>query len=542
MGKLLLAGFLFAMPFSLHSQQVADGTFWVFFTDKKENGFSYEQPEAFLSQRSVDRRAWQGLALTPEDEPVTAAYLEKLDSMGVEIRHVSRWLNGALMVNATSQLFQQVLALPFTDTLPWVPEPGKSHLPPEPSGSRFDPPLSSPPGLNYGNARYQVGLTETEELHQRGYTGSGVWIGILDNGFRNVDSLPSFRNMISEGRLLGTKNFVNSTPVFRENTTHGMRVLSAAGALWNDTLVGTAPHASYYLCMTENPASETMIEEFAWIEALEFLDSMGVDVINTSLGYSDFEGDFFDHTREDLDGNTTFISRTASRAAGKGIICCLSAGNEGNKSWYNITPPADASDVLTVGAADSTGLIAPFSSRGPSADGRVKPDITGMGWYTWLQDPGGGIRQGSGTSFSAPLITGSVASLWQAYPQTSAKELIEAVRQSGNSYLKPNDDYGYGIPSFKIAYWTVTGVPSGKASCQVELFPNPARDWFLIKLPEQCSAPVRVDFFDLHGRLAGSRIMDTSGLVRVPAELGRGLYILQIRTPEKIYHQRLILE
>ena len=193
------------------AQPIGEGVYWLYFTDKTDNGYQVDQPGNFLSQRSVNRRAWQGLAVNQTDEPVTRAYLDEIKGMGVEIRHVSKWLNGFAMVNATRQLYEQVLEKPFTDTIPWEPESDEVYYPPFPGGERFDPPLADPPDFDYGVATEQILQVDTHVLHQKGYTGRGVWIAVLDCGFRNVDSLPSFESMISEERLLGTRNFVNDS-------------------------------------------------------------------------------------------------------------------------------------------------------------------------------------------------------------------------------------------------------------------------------------------------------------------------------------------
>ena len=279
----------------LIAQEIADSVFWVYFTDKNGNGYQINQPEDFLSQRSIDRRAWQSLGVDHRDLPVNGDYVQELKDMGVQVRHISRWLNGIAMVDADSTLFLQVLAKPYTDTVPWFPETDDIYLPGKPGGNRFDPPLETAPEYDYGVAREQVTMLQMDHLHDLGYTGKGVWIAVLDGGFKNVDSLPSFEPMIAEGRLLGTRNFVNDTSVFRERSAHGMNVLSTMAGEWNGYLVGTAPHASYLLCMTENVEQETRIEEIAWIEAAEYADSLGFDVINTSLGYSNMDGEKYDY-------------------------------------------------------------------------------------------------------------------------------------------------------------------------------------------------------------------------------------------------------
>ncbi len=523
-------------------QKIGDGVYWVYFTDKNENGYQTDQPSEFLSEQSIKRRAWQGLGIGQSDEPVTGAYVDSLKKAGAQVRHISRWLNGVVMVNADTELFNRVLALPFVDTTPWIPGFDPLWFPPTPAGERFEPPLESPPDYQYGIATEQVQQVHTDFLHQQGYTGRGVRVAVIDAGFRNVDSLPSYKSMISEGRLLGTRNFINDSSVFRLVNTHGTYVLSIIGADWNDNMMGTAPGASYFLCSTENVHSETRIEEIAWIEAAEYMDSLGFDVFNTSLGYSDFDGTEFDHSYEDMDGQSTLISRAASMLASKGIILCNSAGNEGNKPWYRITAPSDASDIICVGAVNSTGYIAYFSSRGPSFDGRVKPELVAMGMATGIQYIDGGLARGSGTSFSSPVMTGSVASLWQAYPELTAREMIQFIRNSGDQFKNPDSTYGYGIPNFIAAYWKITDTGNLPVFSEMNIYPNPAISRVHIGLPGSGSDEYLLSFYDLNGRCLAKEKHILPGEVVLPDNLNPGIYILQLDAAGQIYRKRLIIQ
>jgi hypothetical protein len=536
-----IAGFLLWGSI-LSAQQIADSVYWVYFKDKAGNGFSVDQPDRFLSERSLQRRAWQGLPVDETDLPVTGTYLQEVGALGAEIKHVSRWLNGIAIIRADSSLFHQVMELPFTDTMAWRPGSDAQFFPPVTSIQRFDPPLVPSPQFNYGPSEEQAAMLGTDHLHDLGYTGRGVWIAVLDAGFSKVDSLPSFENLISEGRLLGTRNFVNPIPVMREPSSHGMNVLSSMAAIWEGNLVGTAPHATYFLCMTEDPVRETRIEEIAWIEAAEYVDSLGFDVLNTSLGYSDFDGTAYDYTYRDMDGKTTFISRAASLAASRGMIACNSAGNQGNAPWFYITAPADASGILTVAAVNSAGEIAGFSSRGPSYDARIKPDVAAQGVSCILQSVGGGLAAGSGTSFSSPILAGSVASLWQAYPEMSAEELIHWVRQNGDRRLNPDATYGFGIPDVARAYWSITRVPAGIMPGRLELYPNPAREWIRIRLPGEEIGMHELQMFDMSGRMVMQMQADLSAEIRLPGSLQPGIYILEVTTEKNIYRGRFIKE
>ncbi|MEN8202573.1 MAG: S8 family serine peptidase [Bacteroidota bacterium] len=541
MRYLLFALILFLSP-TLFAQEIADSVFWVYLTDKDENGYQIDQPDAFLSRRSIDRRAWQGLGIDRRDLPVNGNYVQEIRDMGVQVKHISRWLNGIAMINATEALYRQVLEKSFTDTLPWFPETDELFFPPRPGGSRFAPPLETAPEFEYGVAMEQVTMLKMDHVHQLGYTGKGVWIAVLDAGFKNVDSLPSFELMIEEGRLLGTRNFVNDEPIFRQSNAHGMNVLSTMGGEWNGYMVGTAPHASYLLCMTENVEQETRIEEIAWIEAAEFADSLGFDISNTSLGYSDMDGDKYDYSYSDMDGKTTFISRAASLAASRGMIAVNSAGNEGSHPWYYITAPADARDIFTVGAVDSTNEIAAFSSRGPTYDARIKPDVTAMGVASGVQYQEGGLARGSGTSFSSPILAGSVASLWQAYPELTAREMIHLVRQGGDRVKNPDSTYGFGLPNFFKTYWSITGVPSRSVQGKLEIYPNPARDMIMIKVPGASSGMQTIRIYDISGRMLHALQAQIPGQVALPGDLSGGIYILVIHTISGVYHSNLIVE
>ncbi len=526
----------------LQAQEIADSVFWVYFKDKAGNGYTVDRPWEFLSERSVQRRGWQGLGVDQYDLPVNSDYVEQIRALGAEVRHVSKWLNGIAMVNADSMMFEQVLEKSFTDTVAWEPDSDEKFYPPKPSGQRFGPLLDIPPDYLYGVAAEQVRQLRTQVLHDLGYTGNGVWIAVLDGGFRNVDSLPSFEPLIGEGRLLGTRNYVNDLDVFRESSTHGMYVLSTMAGEWDGNMVGTAPHSSYYLCMTENPVQETRIEEIAWVEAAEFIDSLGFDLINTSLGYSDFDGDRFDYTYDDMDGQTTYISRAAALTASRGIVASNSAGNSGNDDWFYITAPADAPDILAVGAVDSTGIVSGFSSRGPSFDDRVKPEVVAMGVASGLQSISGGLARGSGTSFASPILAGSVASLWQAYPELSASELIQVVYESGDRSDAPDAAYGYGLPNFARAYWSVTRAPSFLQPGRLELYPNPARDRVMLKIPGELPGSHQLRMYDMSGKLVSSIRADLPGEVALPGPLPPGFYIMEVHTRNGIYRTRLIKE
>jgi hypothetical protein len=282
-------------------------------------------------------------------------------------------------------------------------------------------------------------------------------IAILDGGFQNFHRIPALQH----ARVLGIHDFVN--PDSDQSTDfpggrpfhhidHGTKVFSAIASKAPEVIMGTAPDAAFWLLRSEVHEIEQPIEEDYWIMAAEFADSVGADVLNSSLGYYDFDEPLPDYRLRDLDGQTAHESRAASMLASKGIILCNSAGNSGMGQWKKIGVPADAHNILTVGAVDREGKLAAFSSVGPSQDGRIKPDIVARGSNTTLISGRGTLVHDMGTSFSTPVICGMVTCLWQALPHFSAMQIMDIIRNSANQHDAPNNIYGYGLPDFWNAY------------------------------------------------------------------------------------------
>ncbi|NNC94020.1 MAG: S8 family serine peptidase [Chitinophagales bacterium] len=303
----------------------------------------------------------------------------------------------------------------------------------------------------YGEAFTQIEMLKGNYLHQKNLMGEGLVIGIMDSGFKNANSNRAFQKMLDDNRLLGAFDFVEEDFDIFSQYNHGTWVLSVMAADLPGEIVGTAPLASYYLFRTEDSKSESLMEEDNWVAAAEMADQLGVDILNTSLGYFTFDDPSEDHEYADLDGNTTIITRAADMAAQKGMLVVTSAGNEGNKSWFYITAPADGDSVLTVGAVNSNFQVADFSSHGPAADGDIKPNICAMGSSVTAVGGDGALTKISGTSFSAPIISGLAACLWQAFPERNNMDIFNAIEQSAN-YAVPDDECGYGIPDFELAF------------------------------------------------------------------------------------------
>ena len=431
--------------------------------DKQGSAYSLEHPGRFLSHKSIERRKRQGLKVDSTDLPVSNLYLRQIEKASAEtvreskkrstewnIIGTSRWNNSVLVRANDTTLLQRIAALDCMRKSEhvWTSPDSIPRMIRQKAHNTFNP-WDSVKGEFYGCGKEQIEMLLGQRLHSIGMKGKGMTIAILDGGFQNADAIPALHHI----NIAGTKDFVfPNSPYFFQETDHGTKVLSAMGANVPQVLVGTAPEARYWLLRCEDQQSEQPVEEDYWAMAAEFADSLGADIISSSLGYNEYD-DFpgYYHQR-DLDGHTAFISHTASMLAQKGIILVNSAGNSGMGPWKKITFPADANHILTVGALNMEQKNAPFSGVGPTQDGRVKPDVMALGSPTALISGRGTIVRDMGTSFSTPVIAGLVACLWQALPQKTALEIMDLVRQASNSYQHPDNIYGYGMPNFWRAY------------------------------------------------------------------------------------------
>lgn len=426
----------------------------VAFTDKKDCGFSVRQPEAFLSEKSINRRKRYGLKVDRYDLPITPKYLQTLQGMGLRIFNKSKWNNTAVVETADTARMSQVRALNFVRDVRCVWEGPDSVLvaavPDRTQGitNRRDTLENA-----YGHGAQQVQMLGVEKLHQAGYRGDGVTIAVIDGGFHNADLIAGLKNV----KILGTRNFVRPEKSVYEELDHGMMVLSCIAANTPHSLVGTAPDASFYLLQSEDGDSEQLIEEDNWCAAVEYADSLGCDLVTSSLGYYRFDHDYMSHKYYELDGKTALNSRSASLAASRGMILLNSAGNSGDDEWKKIGFPADATDILTVGAVTSKRVNSTFSSIGNAADGRVKPDVMAMGVASSVYDIDGSVTLVNGTSFSCPITCGAVACLVQACPDKRPVEIIHAVLQSSDNVKHPDNVYGYGIPDMSKALKLLKG-------------------------------------------------------------------------------------
>jgi len=506
---------------------------WVYFADKPNADNYLANPLQMLSQRSLDRRIAQDIPLDMKDVPIGQSYVDQIAAVsGISVKAKSKWLNAVHIRGSVEDItalttFSFVSQIVFADHSLNAALAGRAakHSEVRAVNKMLDTQVS----FAYGNSQNQIEMLKGNLLHQQGYTGSGKIIAVLDAGFPGVDTAQPFQRLWTNGQILGGHNFVSDNDNIFSATSHGTMVLSTMGGYVEDQLVGTAPDASYYLFITEDSGSENPVEESYWVEAAETADSLGVDVINTSLGYFIYDNPNYSYTYPDMNGSTSFISKGADIAFSRGMIVVVSAGNSGaSESNPHIGSPADAVNVLTVGAVSAAEGYAPFSSIGPSADSRVKPDVMAQGVAAVVSSPEGQIQTVNGTSFSGPITAGLVASLWQALPDLTNSELVDYIKKSADLYNNPNDHYGYGIPDFSLALTDAMAVPTFDKT-QFILYPNPAVDQISIDFPDEI-ATAEITLSTIIGQLVLSQTVTGNSPAVTLGKLEPGIYIYKIQS------------
>ena len=501
-----------------------DNYYFVSFENKEGNGFNINQPEAFLSTKAINRRLNQGIDIYEQDLPITPSYKTTISNQGAEVFESSKWFNG-IIIKSTAIEAEQLKNLSFVASI--------TYLAPQNYAGRRS---SNQEELAVSDATtdtlFQNEILNVKEMHSQGYLGQGIRIAVLDGGFRNVDNLSAFGHLYSQSKLDYTYDFVSKTSNVYQYSDHGTKVLSLMTGKILSSYQGVAPEANYMFFVTENVPSEYRIEEYYWLIAAERADSAGVDLINTSLGYSTFDDPQMNYTQEEMDGNTTVVAKAAHIASEKGIIVVASAGNEGNKAWSIITSPADIKDGLAVGSIQTDYGRSGFSSLGPSANGQIKPDVVAMGSSAFLINESGAIIRGSGTSFSAPQVAGLMAGIWQAYPDFSAIELLDAVRMSSSNATTPDNEIGYGIPSFIAINNYLESVSDTEP---IMVYPNPIMPSELLKIKIANPSKVNQAQFELYepsGKKLSGNLFTVSWSNNIASielqHLSQGLYFLNV--------------
>jgi serine protease AprX len=550
---------LFLLFFSFFCQntwgQSNASLYWVKLKDKGNTEYALKNPTTFLSKKAIERRIKQNISINSVDLPVNSAYLEAVKALHIEIKKTSKWFN-SILVSCDSIQLKSLKQLPFVTDAHELKENSTAQN----GFNKFEitnnAPLSatsnahtnnSATAIDYGYSFSQNNQINVNCLHQQGFMGQGITIAVLDAGFYNTNALSIFDSLFLNNQLLGTRDIVTGDTMVFEDFPHGMNVLSCMVANKPGEMVGSAPKANYWLIRTEDANSETLVEEIYWAIGAEFADSVGVDIINSSLGYNYFDNGTDSHTYEDMDGNTTIITQAADIAASKGMLVVSSAGNYGAGPWYKITAPADADSILTVGAVDSLGIIAGLSSRGPTYDGRIKPNVVARGLNAVIAGNGGGVTYSSGTSFSSPIVAGAVACLWQAHPNATNMELIEAIQQSASLHTNPDTTMGYGIPNFCTAANILTSITKKEnTEDQITVYPSPFENSINIVFNTNKKKELRISVTDVLGNKVIAPFNKTilSGENKIKIEqlthLQSGIYLIHINDSEKNQYKKVI--
>ena len=503
---------------------------WVYFNAKPNSQFYSNSPLEMLSQRALDRRTAQNIALDFKDIPAEQTYIDQIKATsGLTVMAKSKWMNAIHVrgqqaaINSLS-LLSFVTKVDFADkSLNQAAKTAKSI-----QLKKVDKAKKTKIDYAYGSSSNQIKMLNGHVLHQQNYTGLGKIIAVMDAGFPGVNTIQPFQRLRDNKQILGGYNYVSRDPEFYTGVSHGTSVLSSMGGYKENSLVGTAPDASYYLFITEDDSSENPVEESLWVEAAEKADSLGVDIINTSLGYFDFDNEAYNHTYSEMNGTSAFMSRGAEIAFSRGMILVTSAGNSGNSSNPHIAVPADAVSVLAVGAVNSSEIKSFFSSVGPSFDRRIKPDVMAQGQAVIVSDAAGNIVTADGTSFSSPIMAGMVACLWQAFPEKTNQEIRDLILQSSDKFLVPNNQYGYGIPDFNLAVTNQLDLNFNYKDDFI-IYPNPTSDFITVSLPSKFEFGTIFLYTTLGQKILEQKVTPQSSIVSLKT-LEKGMYFYKMES------------
>lgn len=522
MKKILLLSIV-CFQFTVYAQQDA----WVYFNQKVNVQASIDNPISILTQEAIDRKNAHSIIIDERDVPVNESYITllKAPETGVTVLAKSKWLNSVYVRGSEEDINALVANFDFVEAVDFADETLNTTRV-DISEDKFEI-ENNEVVFNYGNAQNQVEMINANALHLQDYTGEGIIVAVLDSGFPNVDTMGAFQRLRDNGDLLDGYDFVGRNDdvyAFTENN-HGTKVLSDMAGFIQDQFVGTAPDASYYLFRTEDSASETPVEEAYWVEAAERSDSLGVHIINTSLGYKTYQNTNYSHTDEDLNGSTTFITRGANIANEKGILVVTSAGNSGASG---VGAPADATGVLSIAAVDADGNYATFSSQGSEIQVTQKPDVAARGGAAFVIDDTNTIVNNNGTSFSSPIMAGGIASLWQALPDATNEEIKDYVRMSASQYTTPDYFIGYGIPNLQLALDIGLSLQE-EEFFQFKVYPNPVTDVLNIQIPS-ANDMTTLRIFDVLGKSILEQDLTESSSQLDMSSMASGLYIMSFQS------------
>ncbi|MDR2839850.1 MAG: S8 family peptidase [Paludibacter sp.] len=514
-----------------------DYYFYVQLTDKNNTPFSLANAPAFLSPDAIARRQRMNIAIDSSDFPVNPLYVEQVKNHSARIVGQSRWLNGLTVALTDSAQISTIETLHFVDFVKYTGKRGSTNGVQRSKQSGIS-------RVTNNNTLPQLQQIKADYLHSLGYRGNGVKMAVIDAGFLHVDVNHAFDSLRNEGRLLGTRDFSDSNPNVFAGHYHGANVLSIIAGNLSDQFIGSAPDAQYLLLVSEYFPSEYPVETDFWVSAAEYADSAGVEIISSSLGYGVFTSDnSLSFKYQDMTGAVSRASRAATIASHKGIIVCSSAGNEGSTAWHYITSPGDADGIITVGAVTAAGNPSSFSSYGPSADNRIKPEIAAMGTSIVFVDNNGTLSSGNGTSYATPLVAGAVASFLQYVKANFATYSVAAIRdaiiKSANHYDSPTAQSGYGIPDFQVAKTNIDSILPPKNN-------NSPEKKFFFSISDKCLHIAKdlsentVHIFSVDGKMLYSKnnVNDKISL----ADLAKGCYIVRLKSQNFVDSQIIIIE
>jgi len=544
--------FLFVFQAVLESSAAPAYAFRVRFTDK--NGtLTFADSLQFLSPKALERRWKQSILLDSTDLPVVQSYIDTVMSVSnaARLHSVSKWFNQIVIITFDSSKVNDIAALPMVDTVLLVARFNNGNFKTNSSLEKF-PEVQPFAGKTTGNSAYyglsfqQVDMLDADCLHDLGFKGQDMDVAVFDVNFRFANTCAAYDSLQQQSRVKDVYNFARDTAYVYSTaipSSHGMNVLGCMAANIPGTYVGTAPNANYFLYITEDVLVEAPIEEDNWLMAAERADSLGVYLINSSLGYNTYDAPLGSrsYTYNHMNGHTSLIAQAANKAVSKGIFVVNAQGNEGLSAWHYMLTPADGDSVYSVGSVDGSGLWA-GSGYGPTVDGRVKPDGVAMGKATMLIGDNCSTGAANGSSFAAPTLCGAVACLWQALPHLKNWQLRNLIRMASDRYANPNNTHGYGIPNFCTAYQIALGTSEVQAlDYTFAVYPNPVQDAFTVKA-YQLGQPFSFSLYDLQGRLVyRSQQLEQSevycdALKQQPA----GEYVLLISSLNKLYSGKVL--
>jgi serine protease AprX len=533
--KNLFTILLFWSSISLFSQEEA----WVYFADKPNASYFLSNPTEMLTQRALDRRSNQNIALNIQDVPIHQLYVNLVATQaGIQVKAQSKWLNCVHVRGSVSNI-QALSSLAFVNQIRFANATLNAKFAVVKKEIVFQKNLDVQTTFAYGTSANQIQMLNGHILHQQNYTGTGKIIAVLDSGFINVNTAQPFERLFTNNLILGGYNFVSGNTNVYSLHNHGTLVLSSIGGFKVNQLVGTAPDAQYYLYVTEDVTAENPVEESYWVQAAEEADRVGADIITSSLGYSDFDNPNYNHTYSDLTGNVAFASQGANIAFSKGIVVVASAGNSGASANPYIGVPAEATNVLAIGAVQANENYASFSSIGPTFDNRIKPDLMAQGQSTYLSNTNGDIITASGTSFSCPIMAGVIACFWQAAPNLTNQQLVDLIKQSADRFTNPNPQFGYGIPDFQEALNQYLLSIQSVSKNSLAVYPNPTTNFIHFPIAFADNQPV-VTIYNSLGQLIISKNINRQNFAIDVSNYSNGIYFFTVRSAASFYSGKFL--